>query len=331
MDGDLDLFVTSLSIIGTYGITPENILLENDGKGNFRNIIDSKAPGTKLVGMSTDAVWQDIDGDNIKDLVIVGEWMSPKIFKNNGTALEEYKTNLDEYSGMFNTVEIKDFNNDGKMDLILGNRGLNAPYKADKEHPSKMFINDFDNNGTIEQIITQTINNRDVPIHLKRELTGQISSLKKQNLKFSEYAKKSSDELFMKEIFKAATVKTINTFANLIAYNKGNGIFKVEELPRETQLSCICSITCEDINKDGYVDVILGGNNFNLKPQFSRLDANRGLVLFGNKNGNFTNQKQTGFDIEGEIKEMKWFKDREGNQYVLVGVNNQQPIVLKLK
>lgn len=324
-DGDIDIFVTSLSVPGTYGIDPGNMLLENDGKGNFKNVTTSKAPKAKFIGMSTDAIWQDMDGDNIKDLIVVGEWMAPKIFINTGTYLEELPTNMRGYSGWYNTVEGRDLDNDGDIDLILGNRGLNSVYEADKEHPAKMYINDFDNNGTVEQILTRTIDGRNVPVHLKRELTGQINLLKKQNLKFSEYATKSIDELFPNEILESSTVKTVTAFESFIAYNNGNGNFTVKNLPSEAQLSCICDIQCEDINKDGYLDLILAGNNYNFKPQFSRLDANQGLVLFGDDKGNFKNQTQTGFKVKGEVKEMKWFTNKSGKRYLLVGVNNGQP------
>jgi len=329
-DGDIDLFIASLSVPGIYGINPENMLLENDGRGNFTNITDSKAPNTKFIGMTTDAIWEDIDGDNKKDLILVGEWMSPKIFINTGTHLLELSTNLKEYSGLYNTVEGVDLDNDGDIDLVLGNRGLNSTYKADTKNPAKMFVADFDNNGTIEQIFTRTINGRDVPIHLKRELTGQINSLKKQNLKFSEYATKSINDLFSSEVLEASTVKIINTFASLIAINNGNGNFTVKELPSIAQLSCICDIQCEDINKDGYLDLILAGNNFNYKPQFSRLDANQGLVLFGNENGSFKNQTKTGFKVKGEVKAMEWLTDQSGKRYLIVAVNNSKPKIFRL-
>ncbi|MGB5363862.1 MAG: VCBS repeat-containing protein [Aureibaculum sp.] len=323
-DGDVDLFIASLSVPGTYGILPENLFLENDGKGNFVNVIKTKAQKAETIGMTTDAIWQDIDGDQKKDLIVVGEWMAPKIFKNTGTRLDEMSTNLIDYSGWYNAVEGKDLDNDGDIDLILGNRGLNSIYQADKDHPAKMFVNDFDNNGTTEQIFTRTVNGRDVPIHLKRELTGQINSLKKQNLKFSEYATKSIDELFPKNVLEKSEISTVTTFSSYVAFNNGNGNFLIKELPSEAQLSCICDIQCEDINKDGHLDLILAGNNFNFKPQFSRLDANHGLILFGDEHGNFKNQTQTGFKAKGEVKVLDWFKDKSGKRYLIVGINDSQ-------
>jgi hypothetical protein len=329
-DGDIDLFIGSLSIVGTYGIDPENVLLENLGNGNFKNVTDTKGLKLKLIGMTTDAIWEDIDGDKKNELIVVGEWMSPRIFKYTGEVFEEFNTNLKDYSGWYNTVEGKDIDHDGDIDLIFGNRGTNSIYQATLEKPAKMFVSDFDDNGTIEQIFTRTIEGRDIPIHLKRELTNQIVSLKKQNLKFSEYATKSIDELFPKNVLEASTVKKVTTFSSFIAYNNGNAEFVIRELPSEAQLSCICDIECDDINNDGIIDLILAGNDYSFKPQFSRLDANQGLVLFGDTDGNFKKQLNTGFKVEGEVKVMNWLKDKQGNRYLIVGINDKQTKIFKV-
>ncbi|WP_299898244.1 VCBS repeat-containing protein [uncultured Aquimarina sp.] len=329
-DGDIDIFVGSHSVIGVYGVSPESYLLENDGNGNFVDITSAKAADIKTIGMITDASWQDVNKDGKKDLVLVGEWMSPKILINDGQKLTVAATDLDKISGWFNTVEATDIDKDGDIDLVLGNRGLNSIYQSDEENPTKMYINDFDNNGTVEQIVTQTINGKDIPIHLKKEITGQINVLKKQNLKFSEYATKAIDELFSKEILESSIVKIVNNFSSLIAYNEGDLSFKIKELPKEVQLSCVCDIETEDINNDGFLDLILAGNNYNFKPQFSRLDASRGNVLFGNENGSFTNQQNTGFLVEDEVRAMRWMKNKSGEKYLLVGVNNQMPKLFKI-
>ncbi len=330
-DGDIDLFVGSHSIVGVYGVSPQSYFLENDGKGNFSDVTSSKAKSAKNIGMITDAVWHDMNRDGKKDLIVVGEWMSPKIFMNNKSKIELIESNLDKVSGWFTTVEATDIDKDGDTDLILGNRGLNSIYQCSTEAPSKIYVNDFDANGTIEQIITQTIGGKDIPIHLKNDITAQINILKKQNLKFSEYATKSIDELFSKEILDKATVKTVNNFASLIAYNRGDTSFEIKELPNETQFSCICDIEIEDINNDGYQDIVLAGNTYNFKPQFSRLDASRGNVLLGDGDGNFKNQKTTGFLVEDEVRAMKWMKNASGEKYLVVGINNKVPKIFKLK
>ncbi len=330
-DGDQDLFVGSVGVIGTYGVSPQHYLMENDGKGNFRDVTSQKIPEVKSVGMITDAIWKDVDIDGKKDLIVVGEWMSPTIFKNTDDKLTKLSSNLDDYSGWYNAVEAKDLDQDGDVDLILGNRGLNAMYQANDSIPFKMYVNDFDNNGTVEQIFTQTIKGKDVPIHLKKEITGQINSLKKQNLKYAEYAAKSIDELFTDEVLQNTTVKTVNNFASLIAYNDGKGNFEIEKLPQEVQFSSICDIKIEDLNNDGIFDLILAGNTYNFKPQFSRLDASRGNILLSDSNGNYINQNRTGFFVEGEVKAMRWIKNRSGEKYLITGINNDTLKIFKLR
>ncbi|GAA4275610.1 VCBS repeat-containing protein [Aquimarina mytili] len=330
-DGDVDIFAGSHGVVGTFGVSPDSYLMQNDGKGNFKNVTKQKASEIGSVGMVTDAVWQDIDGDGKKDLIVVGEWMAPKIFRNSLNGLSSFSSNLDTISGWFNTVEAKDLDQDGDIDLVLGNRGTNAMYKASNLNPIKMYINDFDNNGTVEQIFTQTIEGKDIPIHLKNEITGQINSLKKQNLKYSEYAKKSIDELFSEEVLQNTTIKTVNNFASLVAYNNGKGDFEIKELPQEVQLSCVCDIETEDFNGDGVLDLILAGNEYNFKPQFSRLDASRGNILLSDGNGNYIDQKSSGFIVQDQVRAMQWVKNKSGEKYLITAINNKAPKIFKLK
>lgn len=326
-DGDVDLFIGSRSVPGIYGVNPEHLLLENDGTGNFSDVTESKAFHLKNVGMLTDAKWADIDGDSKKDLVLTTDWGSPKIFKNNGRRLSPLANSLDSLLGWWNTVYPKDLDNDGDIDLILGNQGSNSVYNGTNEAPSKMFINDFDDNGTIEQIVTRSVENRDVPISMKRELTNQLVSLKKQNLKFSDYATKSIDELLDSDILKNSIIKEANTTESVIAINDGNGNFEIKRLPKETQFSCVCDINCRDINDDGRIDIILGGNNYDFKPQYSRLDASYGSVLLSNENGGFEwlPYDESGFYVRGEIKHLLPFKDKNDKEFLFVGINNEKP------
>ncbi|MFV5698285.1 VCBS repeat-containing protein [Flavobacterium sp. ZT3R17] len=330
-DGDIDVFIGSRSVPGVYGIDPKQLLLENDGKGNFTNVTDKKAFKLNEVGMITDAVWEDIDNDGKKDLIIVGDWMAPRIFKNTGRRLADYKSNLTEYKGFWNAISCVDLNNDGKKDLVLGNKGTNMSYKASSINPMRLFINDFDNNGTIEQIATRSIDNKDIPIHLKQELAKQIPSIKKKNLSYADYSKKSFQELFAQDVVDNSIQKSVTIQESVIAINKGNGKFEVKVLPKEVQFSCVNTICVVDVNKDGILDLILGGNQYEFKPQFSRLDANYGSVLLGSRNGTFSwlPYNKSGFFIKGEVKHVKTIKNKNNTISIIAVVNDNTPKIFK--
>ena len=331
-DGDVDVFIGSRSVPGVYGVNPKHLFLENSGKGDFKDVTESKAFDVKDIGMITDAKWADIEKNGKEDLVIVGDWMSPTIFKNNGRRLSLKETNLKSLTGWWNTIETTDIDNDGDLDFVLGNRGENIPYRASTEQPVKMFVNDFDNNGTIEQITTRTIDGDDRPIILKKELTAQIASLKKQTLQFSDFATKSIENLFNSEIIDNSIIKLVTETKSMLVINNGEGTFTAQPLPKEAQFSCVCGISCQDVNGDGYIDILLGGNNFELKPQYSRLDASFGGLLLGNGKGDltWTPYETSGFFIEGEIKHLEKAKNKDGNFLFIAAINNETPKIFEL-
>jgi hypothetical protein len=281
--------------------------------------------------MVTSAVWSDVDGNTKKDLVIVGNWSAPKIFSNNGRRLTKISTSLDNLTGLWNVIEAYDIDNDGDEDFIIGNQGTNVPYKTTSENPTKLWVNDFDSNGSIEQIITQNVNGKDFPIHMKIEIATQLVTLKKENLKASDYAKKSMDMLFDINVLNNSIVKDIRQLETIIAINNGDNNFKVKILPIQVQFSSINSIICDDVNHDGNVDIILAGNNFEYKPQYGRQDANYGSVLLGDGGGNFswTSNHTSGFFIKGEVKEMKILKNGNGELIYIIARNDDSPILFK--
>ncbi len=331
-DGDMDVFIGSRSVVGTYGVNPDHLFLENDGNGSFVDATERLAYDLKNEGMVTDAVWADLDGDNKKDLLTVSEWGAPRIYKNSGRRLSKIPSSLDSLDGWWNDVETADLDNDGDLDLILGNQGSNLHYKPDMENPMKIWINDFDNNGTIEQIVTQHANGKDYPIHQKKELTNQMVKLKKQNLKASEYARRSIDELFPAEIFELSIMKQVKISESVVAVNEGGGNFTIIPLPSRVQLSCVCGISCSDVNNDGYLDLIMGGNNFEYKPQFSRLDASYGHVLLNDGKFGFEWQDYdtSGFFVKDEIKHLKAFTDKDGKRYMIAAINDNKPKIFAL-
>lgn len=330
-DGDIDLFIGSRSVPGVFGVNPNHLLLINDGSGTFTDGSDRYAYDLKNAGMVTDAKWIDIDGDKIIDLLTVSDWGAPMILKNSGKRLSKLNSSLDSLNGWWKVIESSDLDEDGDQDLILGNAGLNIPYPGTKEKPMKLWVNDFDSNGTIEQIMTTHYNNGDYPIHMRREMTTQLPNLKKQNLKASDYAKRRVDELFISDVVNNSLVKTVNTSESIVAVNEGNGRFSIITLPVRTQWSCICGILCTDVNKDGIIDLVMAGNNFDFKPQFSRQDAGYGDVLIGNGKLGFEwkDYSESGLFIREQVRHLKAFKDKNGRQFIFAAINNGEPKVFE--
>lgn len=331
-DGDVDLFVGSRSVPGIYGVDPQHLLLINKGDGTFTDGTEKYAFDLTSIGMVTDAVWVDCDGDKLPDLVTVSEWGSPKILKNLSRRLSHLPSSLDSLFGGWMAIANSDLDGDGDIDLILGNVGLNIPFVSTPSSPLKLWINDFDQNGTIEQILTMHYDNGDYPIHMRREMTAQLPGLKKQNLKAADYSKKTIHELFDSEIVTKSIVKQSIISESVIAVNNGAGKFDVIKLPDRVQWSSVVAITCTDVNNDGFIDLFLGGNTFDYKPQFSRQDASYGHILLGN--GKFTFQvqdyKKSGLFIREEIKHIVPFKDKSGSEFLFIAINNEKPRVYKI-
>jgi hypothetical protein len=332
-DGDMDLFVGSRSVPGVYGVNPGHLLLANDGSGNFKDVTERYAYDLRAAGMVTDALWVDIDGDNKKDLVVTADWGTVQVFKNNGRRLAKFTTSLDSLGGWWFDIEAADLDSDGDFDLIIGNKGLNIPYLATEESPLRMYINDFDKNGTIEQITTVYREDGDYPIHMRKDVTAQMPHLKKENLKASDYARRTIHELFSPEVMSSTLVKTVNLSSSVIAENLGNGVFKIKELPPRVQWSCVCGIVCEDVNQDNIPDLLLAGNMYELKPQFSRQDANFGNLLIGNGTMEFdwTPYDRSGFFLREEVRDLGILHTQSGRKYVITAVNNGESKLFEIK
>ena len=330
-DGDLDLFVGSRSTPQNYGIDPRSFLLQNDGKGNFTDVTASKAPDLVKAGMITAAAWVDVDDNGKKELIIAGEWMPPKIFSYKNGQFAELKTGLENYFGWWQTLAVADIDGDGDQDLILGNIGENYYLRPDENDPVKVWVNDFGMNGGREKIFTRTINGRDIPVFMRRDITEQVPALKKQNLKNHDYAQKSIQELFPADLIRGTLVKKVNYGSSCIAINDGKGHFSLRKLPAEVQFSSLNAIKFIDVNHDGYGDIVCGGNFFELLPQFCRLDASYGNVLINDGKGNFSvlPSAQSGIEVRNETRDIVSFVSRH-SQYLLFLENNDYPVLYKL-
>jgi enediyne biosynthesis protein E4 len=258
--------------------------------------------------------------------------MPPVVFSYNSGKFTEVKTNLADLKGFWQAAAAADLDGDGDQDLVLGNIGENFYLRPSADKPVKLFINDFDGNGAVEKIMTRTVDGKDMPVFMKREMVEQIPSLKKQNLKNSSYAGKAIQQLFTPELLKKCTVKEFNYAASIIAINEGNGKFTIKQMPLNVQLSCVSAILCADVNGDAKPDLLMGGNNFNFIPQFGRLDASFGHVLIGKGAGNFDwlPATQSGLELAGEIKDIHLIPINKA-KHMLMLRNNELPALYKLR
>lgn len=331
-DGDLDLFVGGGFVTGSYGSPAQSHIYVNDGRGNFSDMPADKCKGIGNAGMVTGAAWADLDGDQNAELIITGEWMSPSVFKYTGTGFTEWITNLSAYSGWWQTVAVADVNRDGKQDLVLGNLGENFYLKPGAGNPVKLFLKDFDNNGQTDKIITRSIDGKDKPVFMKTELESQLPFLKKQNLHNAIYAQKDIVELLGKEKLKDAVVKQINYASSCIAVNEGKGFFRIQNLPVNIQLSSVKAILPVDVNHDGFIDLVTGGNEFGFQPQLGRLDGSDGDVLINNGKGNFytLSQNLSGINVPGQTRSIV-LVNRKATMAVLFLQNNEFPVLYALR
>jgi len=330
-DGDLDLFVGSRSVPREYGSTPTSYLYENDGKGVFKDVTQTIAPGLGKAGMVRDASWADIDGDGNKELLVVGDWMAPLAFKFSGGKFNQVQTGLEGLTGFWGSLKAEDLDGDGDQDIVLGNIGENFTLKASANAPLKIWINDFNKNGTIEKVISKTVDSKDLPVLLKREVTTQFPFLKKKSIKHSEYAVLTIQDLFPEELLKSAVEKTVSSVQSGIAVNDGKGRFKMVALPYTVQFSCLNAIQSQDVNHDGKPDIIVAGNFSHFIPQLGSLDACRGNVLInkGNMQFDVLRANQSGFALDGEVKQISPI-NIQGGHYLVNLINNAPPVLFKI-
>ncbi|MEY5046120.1 MAG: hypothetical protein RL713_1345, partial [Bacteroidota bacterium] len=325
-DGDQDIFTASCSVPVQYGLLPEVAYYSNDGKGNFA--IQKNTTAQVKPGMYTSAVYTDLDGDKQEELVLAGEWTGVDIYSLKSGVFVPMNTTLSNNFGWWRSMASADLDGDGDLDLVLGNNGGNNYLKPDEKRPVKMWVNQYDQSANRQVIFTRTINGKDVPVFLKKELTDQIPSLKKQNLRHDAYAQKSIQELFSPELIKSSQVGIYNFSSSCIAWNEGNGKFTIQVLPFDAQVSSITAIQTTDVNGDGKVDLLLGFNQYDWLPQFSRMDAGYGGVLLnnGSRNFNFLQAEKTGIQIIGETRDIKPLHIMGKPSYLFVQ-NNSAPVI----
>ncbi|UCD61976.1 MAG: VCBS repeat-containing protein [Flavobacteriaceae bacterium] len=327
-DGDLDITIASDQLPLTFGAIPNQYLFKNDGHGKFDEVTAELAPEFQKIGLVKDLLWKDLDNNGYEDLIALGYWMPVSVFMNDGTKLKLQNNNgLDITNGWWNTIIADDFDNDGDIDLVCGNWGLNTKLKASKEKPLSLYSYDFDDNGTIDPIVTYFHKDKETPFASKDELVKQLPYLNKEYLSYKNFARASLKDLFTAAKLRKAGKKQVYELASCYFENEGNGKFKRKELPLLAQSSSIRSIATNDFNQDGFQDLLIVGNNYEISTQLGRMDALHGLILQNDQKGGFVMVKQQNFDVSGPARDLKNITIA-GRDYYIVSINNNSPIIL---
>jgi len=331
-DGDVDLFVGGRVVPWHYGVDPQSMLLQNDGHGRFSDVTKRLAPELERVGMVTDAVWRDVDGDGRLDLVVVGEWMPITVFHNagGGKLVRMTTPGLERSEGWWNRIVAGDFTGHGRVDLIVGNLGLNTRLQASEAEPVTMYAKDFAGNGVTDQIVSVYNHGTSYPIAMRDELTAALPYLKPRFPRYADYAGKSVTDIFSPAELAGATFKQAHTFATALARNNGDGSFTLVPLAREAQLAPVYGILAQDVDGDGKPDLLLAGNFDGVQPEIGRMSASYGLMLRGDGRGRFTPVRaaESGFTVPGQARDIQRVRTRSGDLYVVTR-NNDRPLIFR--
>ena len=288
-DGDLDLFVGGRVTPRSCPLPPRSYLLRNDskpaGRPKFTDVTAQLAPGLAALGMVTAALWTDTDQDGQVDLMVVGEFMAPTILKNQNGKLRPVPAQLPV--GWWNSLAAGDFDNDGDLDYVAGNLGLNSRFKASPAEPVSVYAKDFDQNGTIDPVLCAYNQGKCYPAPPRDQLAEQVPGFKKRFPSYAVYGRKTIQELFTSDELAGAYVLQATELRSCYIENTGNNTFRVVALPLMVQTAPVFGLHPTDLDQDGNLDLLLVGNDYGTDVQVGRYDAGKGLALLGNGKGGF--------------------------------------------
>jgi hypothetical protein len=330
-DGDLDLFRTGHSFAGKYPLAPRSYLLENRNGA----LIDITPDALKEIGMATTATWADLDKDGKPELVLTGEWMAVRVFKIGADKSVNEITNevgLGKTNGWWNRIVAVDIDGDGDLDLIGGNQGLNNQMRPSVAEPMTIVAGDFDENGSIDPIISYYIQGKSYPIATRDELLDQIAPLRRFFTNYASYADATIQTFLSADQIDKALKLSVYTFESTVFLNNGKGVFTPKALPIEAQFAPIKAILAQDFNHDGKLDLLLAGNNFGERAQTGFQDAMHGLLLLGKGKGDFEAAKpsQTGLFIPQETCHFASVKTKT-QSLIIAAINNAPVKVFEIK
>ncbi|MEM8888811.1 MAG: VCBS repeat-containing protein [Bacteroidota bacterium] len=329
-DGDQDLFVGGRIVPGKYPYPAQSYILRNEGGKDqelrFVDVTEKVAPELKEAGLVTTALWEDVDLDGKLDLILAGEWMPIRFFKNQGDHFEEVgeSSGLGESSGWWYDLQKADLDGDGDMDYFAGNLGLNYKYKSSKEKPFEIYANDFDENGSTDIVLSHHKSGQQVPLRGRECSSQQVPAIAQRFKTFDLFADASLADIYGQGMLDQSLHYQIHTFAHHWIENKGNGAFQMHQLPIEAQFSSIKALHVFNYNEDEYPDLLIAGNLYQAEVETPRADASKGLILIGSAEGRFhaIPPYHSGLFLDGEVRDIQAIDLVDGRKGFLIGRND---------
>jgi len=322
-DGDLDLFVGGRVVPGKYPAVPKSYILLNNN-GNLEDATQNFLGNTSEIGMVTDAQFLDIDNNGFEDLVVVGEWMQPKVYYNNGSSFDAQNLNDEVKGGWWFSVKSGDFNNDGQPDFVLGNLGQNNKFNANEKTTFHVFAADFDGNGSHDIVLSKEKEGKLLPVRGRECSSQQMPFIQEKFPTYDEFASADLIEIYSEDKIKTSIHHELNNFNSIVLLSKKEGGHSIKPLNTIAQFGPLLDSELIDINNDGNLDIIGVGAIQNAEPETVKYDASKGFVLLGDGKGNFETDMNSGLMTSGNVKHID--KISINNSTVLMVTKNNGPV-----
>jgi hypothetical protein len=333
-DGDEDLFIGGSATPGAFPKAARSYILRNDSRGTDIRFVDVTAEWNKGLltpGIITGATFGDLDQDSRPDLILVGDWMKIRTFRNTGSSLEEINhQELEETDGLWATIVPVDVDNDGDLDYIVGNAGVNNQYKASSDKPMILYFDDFNKDGAVDPVTTYYIGDTSYPMFSRDEMLDQMVSLKRKYTSYKSFADATMEDIFGKEAVGKSPRLYCKELSSIILENTGNFHFKIHKLPETAQFSRLSGIIPFDLDNDKKMDLILAGNFSPFRVQLGPCDASMGTILKQTSAFKFkeVEPSESGFWATGDVRNIIFLKN---DKRIVVGSNNDKPAIFQLR